>query len=83
MFLSRRMTNRAGAKTERQLRLLGALAPNVYKSMINAFKKRYPFVTDVSVDDIGSIDAKQRFLLELKSKRAAGGMSSIWLQLVG
>ena len=61
----------AGAKKERQLRLLGALAPNVYKSMINAFKKRYPFVTDVSVEEIGSIDAKQRFLLELKSKRAA------------
>ena len=61
----------AGAKKERQLRLLGALAPSVYKSMINAFKKRYPFVTDVSVEEIGSIDAKQRFLLELKSKRAA------------
>jgi iron(III) transport system substrate-binding protein len=60
----------AEAKKERQLRLLGALAPNVYKSMIAAFKKRYPFVTDVSVDDVGAIDAKQRFLLELKSQRA-------------
>jgi iron(III) transport system substrate-binding protein len=61
----------AEAEKERQLRLLGALAPNVYKSMITAFKKRYPFVTDVSVEDVGAIDAKQRFLLELKSKRAS------------
>ena len=61
----------AGAKKEGQLRLLGALDPRVYKAMISSFKKRYPFVTDVYVEDIGSIDAKQRFLLELKSKSAA------------
>jgi iron(III) transport system substrate-binding protein len=59
------------AQKEGKLRLLGALDPRVYKAMIGAFKKRYPFVTDVHVEDIGSIDAKQRFLLELKSKRAA------------
>jgi ABC-type Fe3+ transport system substrate-binding protein len=61
----------SGAQKEGKLRLLGALDPRVYKAMINAFKKRYPFVTDIYVEDIGSIDAKQRFLLELKSKRAA------------
>src|SRR5215510_2395400 len=58
----------AGAKKEGQLRLLGSLDPGVYKTMINAFKKQYPFVTDVHVQDAGPIDAKQRFLLELKSK---------------
>ena len=41
----------AAAKREGKLRLLGSLDPSVYKAMINAFKKQYPFVTDVHVQD--------------------------------
>jgi ABC-type Fe3+ transport system substrate-binding protein len=60
----------AGAKTEGRLRLLGTLNSNVYKMMISAFRSRYPFVTDVYVEDITGNEAKQRFLLELKAGRA-------------
>ena len=68
IFVTSREEIVAGAKKEGQLRLLGSLDPGVYKAMTNASKKQYPFVTDINVHDAGPIDAKQRFLLELKSK---------------
>ena len=59
----------AGARKEAKLRVLGSLEPGTYKVMINAFKKRYPFVTDVNVEEITGTDSPQRFLLELKAGR--------------
>ena len=40
--------------------------------MKDAFKKKYPFVTELRVDEIGSIDENQRFLLEVKAGAAKG-----------
>jgi ABC-type Fe3+ transport system substrate-binding protein len=59
-----------GAKKEGKVRALGLLSRNTYQIMINAFKKRYPFISDVYVEEAGATEAPQRFLLELK---AGGG----------
>ena len=59
----------AGARKEGRLRILGSLSLSTYKAMINAFKKHYPFVTDVYIEEITGTDAPQRFLLELKAGR--------------
>jgi iron(III) transport system substrate-binding protein len=59
----------AAAKKEGTLRVLGSLSPSTYKQMISAFKKRYPFITDVHVEEITGTDTPQRFLLELKAGR--------------
>jgi ABC-type Fe3+ transport system substrate-binding protein len=59
----------AGAKKESKLRVLGSLSPSTNKQMISAFKKRYPFMTEVYVEEITGTDAPQRFLLELKAGR--------------
>ena len=58
-----------GAKREGKLRVLGSLSPATYKQMISVFKKRYPFITDVQVEEITGTDTPQRFLLELKAGR--------------
>jgi ABC-type Fe3+ transport system substrate-binding protein len=44
--------------------------PHVDKPLISAFKRRYPFIGDVSLEGIGATEAPQRFLLELKAGRA-------------
>jgi iron(III) transport system substrate-binding protein len=59
----------AGAEKEGKLRVLGSLSPSTYKQMISAFKKHYPFITEVNVEEITGTDAPQRFLLELKAGR--------------
>ena len=59
----------AGAKKEGKVRALGSLSPSTYKQMIGAFKKRYPFISEVYMEEITGTDAPQRFLLELKAGR--------------
>lgn len=59
----------AGAKKEGKVRALGLLSRNTYQIMINAFKKRYPFISDVYVEEAGATEAPQRFLLELRAGR--------------
>ena len=44
------------------------MTSTTYKFMMDAFKKRYPFI-DVSVEDLRGTDAHQRTLLELKAGR--------------
>src|SRR5215471_13043036 len=58
----------AEAKKEGRLRVLGSMTSTTYKFMMEAFKKRYPFI-DVSVEDLRGTDAHQRTLLELKAGR--------------
>jgi ABC-type Fe3+ transport system substrate-binding protein len=69
VFIPRHDEIVAAAKREGKLRVLGSLSPATYKQMINAFKKRYPFITEVKVEEITGTDAPQRFLLELKAGR--------------
>jgi iron(III) transport system substrate-binding protein len=55
------------AKKEGSLRALSLIGRQSYKPLINAFKQRYPFIGDVSLEEIGATEAPQRLLLELKA----------------
>ena len=59
----------ANAKREGKLRALSGLTASALKPMIEAFKKKYPFI-DTYVEEIEGTDSYQRFLLELNSGRA-------------
>jgi iron(III) transport system substrate-binding protein len=58
----------AKAKKEGQLRVLTTWNSKVVEQMSKAFKKKYPFI-DVVVEEHGSVESAQRFLLELKAGR--------------
>ncbi len=59
------------AKKEGKLRVISGLEPTNYKPWINAFKQKYPFITDIHIDEISGA-GYQRFLLEVKSGQAKG-----------
>jgi len=61
----------AKAKKEAKLRVLSTMESAVIKAMREAFKKKYPFI-DVHVQELGSVEENQRFLLELKAGTAKG-----------
>jgi iron(III) transport system substrate-binding protein len=56
----------AKAKKEGKLRVLSTMETAVIKVMRDAFKKKYPFI-DLQVQELGSVEENQRFLLELKA----------------
>lgn len=62
----------AKAKKEGKLRVVSTLEPAVIKAMKDGFRKKYPFITELRVDEIGSIDENQRLLLEVKAGAAKG-----------
>jgi ABC-type Fe3+ transport system substrate-binding protein len=62
----------AKAKKEGKLRVLSTMETAVVKVMRDSFKKKYPFI-DVQVQELGSVEENQRFLLELKA-----GMVKAW-----
>jgi iron(III) transport system substrate-binding protein len=59
------------AKAEGKLRATTSLSSPTHKAMVNAFKKKYPFL-EVAVEEIDGTDEAQRFLLELKAGAAKG-----------
>jgi ABC-type Fe3+ transport system substrate-binding protein len=59
----------AKAKEEGKLEALTFLEGNAKKSMIDAFRKKYPFI-QVVAEEIGGTDEYQRFILEMKAGRA-------------
>ena len=61
----------AKAKKEGRLRVASTLDPDVNKAMTGAFKKKYPFI-DVRLQELGSVEENQRFLLEIKAGAAKG-----------
>ncbi|MGH7848503.1 MAG: ABC transporter substrate-binding protein [Candidatus Binatia bacterium] len=61
----------AKAKKEGRLRVASTLDPDVNKAMTAAFKKKYPFI-DLRLQELGSIEENQRFLLEIKAGAAKG-----------
>jgi ABC-type Fe3+ transport system substrate-binding protein len=61
----------AKAKKEGRLRAVTGLSTSAIKPMVEAFKKKYPFI-DTYVEEIEGTDAYQRFLLELKSGTSKG-----------
>jgi iron(III) transport system substrate-binding protein len=56
----------AKAKKEGKLRVLSTMESAVIKAMRDGFKKKYPFI-DLQVQELGSVEENQRFLLELKA----------------
>src|SRR5262247_3818540 len=66
IFVANRDEILAKAKKEGRLRAVTGLSTSAIKPMVEAFKKKYPFI-DTYVEEIEGTDAYQRFLLELKS----------------
>ncbi|MBI2987211.1 MAG: extracellular solute-binding protein [Deltaproteobacteria bacterium] len=62
----------AMAKKEGKLRVMTGLEKPNFKPLMNAFKQKYPFLTDIHVEDIQGTEADQRFILEMKSGQAKG-----------
>ncbi|MBI2987057.1 MAG: extracellular solute-binding protein [Deltaproteobacteria bacterium] len=62
----------AMAKKEGRLKVMTGLKPSSYKPLIDEFKKRYPFITDIHVEEVAGITASQRVLLEIKAGQAKG-----------
>jgi iron(III) transport system substrate-binding protein len=69
IFLTNRDEIVAKAKEEGKLEALTFLEGNAKKSMIDAFRKKYPFI-QVVAEEIGGTDEYQRFILEMKAGRA-------------
>jgi hypothetical protein len=60
----------AMAKKEGKLRVNSGLEPRSYKPLVDGFKQKYPFVSDIHIVEIAGREAYQRFLLEVKAGRA-------------
>jgi ABC-type Fe3+ transport system substrate-binding protein len=72
IFVTSRDEILAKAKKEGRLRAVSGLSGPAIKPMVEAFKKKYPFI-DTQVVEIEGAEAYQRFLLELKA-----GTSQRW-----
>jgi hypothetical protein len=60
----------AGAKKEGKLRMISGLEPPNFQPLINGFKQKYPFITDIHIQETpGDPGGYQRILLEIKSGR--------------
>jgi ABC-type glycerol-3-phosphate transport system substrate-binding protein len=69
-FIASRDEILAKAKAEGRLEILTFLEADSRKAMIEAFKKKYPFIQEVTAESIGGTDAYQRFILEMKAGRS-------------
>ena len=63
----------AGAKKEAKLKVMTGLEPPNSQPLINGFKQKYPFITDIQIEEIpGGPEAYRRVLMEIKSGHAKG-----------
>ena len=69
IFLSNKDEIVAKAKEEGRLEALTFLEGAAKRAMIDAFRKKYPFI-QVVAEEIGGTDEYQRFILEMKAGRA-------------
>src|SRR5215471_11736769 len=60
------------AKKEGKLRLRIGLRDPTFKPLVNGFKQKYPFITDIQIEELQGPPAFQRFILEIKSGQAKG-----------
>jgi ABC-type Fe3+ transport system substrate-binding protein len=72
IFVTSRDEILAKAKKEGRLRAVSGISGSALKPMVDAFRKKYPFI-DCEVVEIEGTAAYQRFLLELKA-----GVSKNW-----
>ena len=56
----------AKAKKEGAVKVLSGLDPSIYSSMMESFRKKYPFLK-IEMVEISGPDSAQRFIMELKS----------------
>jgi len=61
----------AAAKKEAKLAVVTGLEKPNFKPLIDAFKQKYPFMTDIQIEE-STTDTQQKFLLEIKSGQAKG-----------
>ena len=71
------------AKKEGKLRVDNRLNPPNYKPLISGFKEKYPFVTDISVEELQGQEAFRRYLLEIKAGQAKGDVVLVSLSVGG
>src|SRR4026207_1803323 len=69
IFLTSKDEIVAQAKEEDKLEALTFLDGAEKRAMIDAFRKKYPFI-QVVAEEIGGTDEYQRFILEMKAGRA-------------
>ena len=62
----------AKAKKEGKLWVSSRLGTSVSEPLINGFKQKYPFITEIRVQEIAGTAAFERFQLELQSGQAKG-----------
>ena len=62
----------AKAKKEGKLRVITTLEADVVKVAREAFRRKYPFISDFRSEELIDVDANQRFLLEIKAGRGKG-----------
>src|SRR5262245_42297720 len=62
----------AAAKKEGKLVVRTELDPRNFEPLINGFKQKYAFITDVRLEEITGKEAFQRLILEIKSGQAKG-----------
>jgi ABC-type Fe3+ transport system substrate-binding protein len=70
VFISSKDEIIAKAKQEGKLEVLTFLEGDARKAMIAAFRKKYPFIQEVSAESIGGTDEYARFILEMKAGRS-------------
>ena len=70
IFVSSKEEILANAKKEGQLSIQTFLEGDAQKAMTEAFKRKYPFIQQVSADNIGGVDEYRRFVPEMKLGRA-------------
>lgn len=58
------------SKKEGKLGVVTGLESANFKPLINGFKQKYPFFTDIQIKEISGTEAFQRFILEMKSGQA-------------
>ena len=60
----------ANARKEGALRINSGLETRTYKPLMDAFRQKYPFMTDIHIEEIAGREAYQRFILEVKAGQA-------------
>jgi len=60
------------AKKEGKLRLRIGLRDPTFKPLVNGFKQKYPFITDIQIEELQGPNAFQKFVLEIKAGQAKG-----------
>ena len=60
------------ARKEGKLRLLSGLEDRTSKALVDAFRQKYPFISEIDASELDGVAAFQRFVLEMKAGQAKG-----------